>query len=79
MAYPRFCPFRIIVASGLAWAVAIILPMEDFWPENKQHVVKLAVVVMQLISIALVTYLNVSVYTGRSAATKNKLLQINFP
>ena len=53
---------RIIVATGLAWAVAIALPTEDFWPPNIQYVGMLFMVTMQLISIALVVYLNVSVY-----------------
>ena len=29
---------RIIVASGLAWAVAIIFLIEYFWPGNVQYV-----------------------------------------
>jgi len=33
---------RIIVASGLAWAVAIIPLMEDFWPGNIQNVTKIS-------------------------------------
>ena len=53
---------RIIVASGLAWAAAIILPMEDFWPPKIRYIAKLAVLVMQFISIALLFSFNVSVY-----------------
>ena len=53
---------RIIVATGLAWAVAIALPTEDFWPPNIQYVGIVLMIAMQLISIALVVYLNVSVY-----------------
>ena len=53
---------RIIVASGLAWAVAIILPTEDFWPPNIQNVAILVLVFMQFTSIVLVFYFNVSVY-----------------
>ena len=53
---------RIIVATGLAWAVAIAIPTEDFWPPNIQYVGILIAVVVQLISIAVVIYLNVSVY-----------------
>ena len=53
---------RIIVASGLTWAVAIAIPTEDFWPSNVQYVGILLVVIMQLMSIVLIIYLNVSVY-----------------
>ena len=53
---------RIIVATGLAWAVAIAIPTEDFWPPNIQYVGILLMVTMQLISIALVGYLNVSIF-----------------
>ena len=53
---------RIIAASGLVWAVAIILPMEDFWPAKIRNGTKFAVLVMQFIFLALLIYLNVSVY-----------------
>ena len=53
---------RIIVASGLMWAAAIIPPMEDFWPSNIRNVAKLAVLFMQFIFLALVVCFNVSVY-----------------
>ena len=53
---------RIIVASCLAWAAAIIPPMEDFWPANMQYVAKLAVVATQFIFFALAVHFNVSVY-----------------
>ena len=53
---------RIITASGLAWAVAIILPMEDFWPANIRKGTKFVVLVMQFIFLALLIYLNISVY-----------------
>ena len=54
---------RIIAATGLTWAVVIAIPAEDFWPPNIQYVgILLVVISMQLISIALVVYLNVSVY-----------------
>ena len=53
---------RIILASSLAWAVPIILPMEDFWPANIRIVTTFAVVFMQFISLVLVVYFNVSVY-----------------
>ena len=53
---------RIIVATGLAWAVAIAIPIEDFWPPKIKYVGLLLVISMQLISIASVVYLNVSVY-----------------
>ena len=45
---------RIIVATGLAWAVVIAIPTEDFWPPKIQYVGLLLVVVMHLISIALI-------------------------
>jgi len=53
---------RIIVASGLAWAAAIILPMDNFWPANITKGARFAVLVMQFICLALVVYFNVSVY-----------------
>ena len=53
---------RIIVATGLVWAAAIAIPTEDFWPPKIQYVGLSIVVIMQLISIASVIYLNVSVY-----------------
>ena len=53
---------RIIVASGLVWAAVIISPMEDFWPANIRNVTKVVVLVMQLIFLASLVYLNVSVY-----------------
>ena len=53
---------RIMVASCLAWAVAILLPMEDFWPANKRIVTKFVVLFKQFISLVLVVYFNVSVY-----------------
>ena len=53
---------RIIVATALAWAVAIAIPAEDFWPPNIQYAGMLVAVVIQLISITVVIYLNVSVY-----------------
>ena len=53
---------RIIVASGLVWAAAIIPPMEDFWPANVRNVAMFAVLFMQVIFLALVVYFNVSVY-----------------
>ena len=53
---------RIIVASGLAWAVAIIPPVEDFWPANIRNFTKYVVLVMQLIFLVSLFYLNVSVY-----------------
>lgn len=52
---------RIIIASGLAWAAAIILPLEDFWPTNIQLVAKLVVRVIPLIFVSLAFYFNVSV------------------
>ena len=53
---------RIIAASGLAWAVAMIVPTEDFWPQNIKYVATLVLFSMQLVSIALVVYFNVSEY-----------------
>jgi len=53
---------RIIVTSGLVWAVAIILPMENFWPGNIQNVTKLVTLFMQFIFLALVGYFNVSIH-----------------
>ena len=53
---------RIIVASSLAWAIAIILPLEDFWPANIRIVTTFAAVFMSFISFVLVFYFNISVY-----------------
>ena len=53
---------RIIAATGLTWAVTIAIPIDDFWPPNIKYVGKLLAVITQLISIAAVIYLNVSVY-----------------
>ena len=53
---------RIIVLSGLVWAVAIIPPMEDFWPANIRNATKFAVLFMEFIFLALVFYFNVAVY-----------------
>ena len=53
---------RIVVASGLVWAVAIALPLEGFWPANIRNGTKFTVLVMQFIFLALLIYLNVSVY-----------------
>ena len=53
---------RIIVASGLVWVAAIILPVEDFWPANIRNVTRRAVLFMQFIFLVLVVYFNISVY-----------------
>ena len=53
---------RIMVASSLAWAVAIILPVEEFWPANKRIVTTFVVVFMPFISLGLVVYFNIIVY-----------------
>ena len=53
---------RIIVVTGVTWVVAVLIPTEDFWPPNVQYVGILLLVIIQLISIAVVIYLNVSVY-----------------
>ena len=54
--------FRIIAASGLAWAVSMIVPTEGVWSPNMQYVTILVLVIVQFISIALVVYSNISVY-----------------
>ena len=53
---------RIIVATGLVWTVAIAIPTGDFWPPKILYVGLLLVIIMQLMSIASVVYLNVSIY-----------------
>ena len=53
---------RIIVTSGLLWAVAIIVSLEDFLPTNIQYIMKFVFVFMQFIGLTLVVYFNVSVY-----------------
>ena len=63
LAYGNFVTeVRIIVASGLVWAAAIILPIEDFWPANIRNVTRRAVLFMQFTFLVLVAYFNVSVY-----------------
>ena len=52
---------RIIVASGLVWAVAIIFSIEDFFSTNIKYII-IFIVAMQVISLALVVYFNVAVY-----------------
>jgi len=52
---------RIIVVSGLVWAAAIILPLEDFWPTNMQVVANLVVRIIPIF-LPLIIYCNVSVY-----------------
>ena len=52
---------RIIVASGLVWAVAIISSIEEFFSTNIKYTITF-IVAMQFISLALVVYFNVSVY-----------------
>ena len=53
---------RIMLASCLAWAFAIILPTDDFWPANIRIAKKFVVLFIQFISLVLVVYFNVSVY-----------------
>ena len=53
---------RIMGASSLAWAIAIIFPLEDFWPANIRIVTTFAAVFMSFISLVLVFYFNISVY-----------------
>ena len=53
---------RIIVASGLVWTVAIVLPLEDFWPTSMQVVAILVVHFISVILLPLLVYCNVSVY-----------------
>ena len=53
---------RIAVASGLAWGVAITLPLEDFWSANIRKVARFVALAMQFIFHALVVHFNVSIY-----------------
>ena len=53
---------RVIIASCLAWAAVIILPLEDFWPAKIQLVAKLLVHVIPFIFLPFIVYFNVSVY-----------------
>ena len=53
---------RIIAASGLMWAAAIIFPMDVFWPTNVKKVARYLVLVMQFIFLALVFYFHASVF-----------------
>ena len=66
---------RIMVASFLAWAVAIILPVEDFWPANIRIVATAVVVFMPFISLGLVVYFNISVY--REVRRNEKQIIVN--
>ncbi len=53
---------RIIIASVLAWAAAIILPTQDLWLTNKHFLTKIAgSVILSLFFLAMV-YFNVAVY-----------------
>ena len=54
---------RIVVASSLAWTVAVILPLEDFWPADIRKLAGLVALVMQFTFLALVVHFNVSIYT----------------
>ena len=53
---------RIIVTSGLVWAVAIIVSLEDFLPKNIQYITKFVFVIMLFICLTLVVYFNVALY-----------------
>ena len=53
---------RIMVASGVAWIVAIFLPLEDFWPANIRKLARLVALVMQFAFLVLVVHFNVSTY-----------------
>ena len=53
---------RIIIASCLAWAAAIILPTQDLWLTNKQFLTILAASVILFLYFPTMIYFNVSVY-----------------
>ena len=69
---------RIIIASGLAWAEAILLPTEQPLQADMQLSTVIAVSLPLIILLPAITYFNVSVYKeiGR---TENKLLLTKFP
>ena len=64
---------RVIVASGVSWASAILFPMEEFWQPEKQYVAKLGVLVMQFISISLLVYLHVSAVYMEVRCNENQI------
>ena len=45
--------FRIMVASSMAWAFPIILPVEDFWPANIRIVTTFALSCFYICSLFL--------------------------
>ena len=53
---------RIIIASGLAWAAAIILPTQDLWLTNRQFLTILVGSVLLFPIIPAIIYFNVTVY-----------------
>ena len=53
---------RIIAASGLAWAAAIILPTQDLWLANRQFLAILAGSAMLFFYCLPMIYFNVAVY-----------------
>ncbi|XP_078363034.1 adenosine receptor A3-like [Oculina patagonica] len=53
---------RIMIASGLAWAAAIILPTQDLWLTNSQFLTILAGSVMLFPLFPAMIYFNVAIY-----------------
>ena len=53
---------RIIIASGLAWAAAVILPSQDLWLTNRHFLAILAASVILFLFFPTMIYFNVSVY-----------------
>ena len=53
---------RIIIASGLAWAAAFILPTQDLWLEKRQFLTILAPSVIIFLFFPATIYFNVAVY-----------------
>ncbi len=62
---------RIIIASGLAWAAAIVLPTEDLFMSNRQTVAILAGSVILFLFIPAMIYFNVAVYMEVRRNEKN--------
>ena len=53
---------RIIIASGVAWAAAIILPIQDLWSKNRQFLTILAPSAIIFLFVPTMIYFNFAVY-----------------
>ena len=58
----RVTAVRIIIASGLAWALAIIVPTHNLWMTNNKVLTVLAVSVILFLYFPAMIYFNVAMY-----------------